>query len=335
MASLGIYVNPMAGRDVRRVAARASTMTFEAKRDAVARIAAGADALGVTDIFVVEEPFRLASVALQWMPLKARVHVLKTPLTNSAADCEAAVAAFLAQGVRTIVSLGGDGTNRVIARTAADVDLIPLSTGTNNVFPVLAEPTVAGMAAALSARGMLPESLRPRCKLLHVARGNGVRDVAVVDAVLLANDFIGNLRQFDPKRLRQILLLRAEPDAIGTSPIGGFLEVVEAADDCGLLLRMADPDAAATKPVHAPLSPGWFGTVQVADVQRIPFDQPVRIHGPGVLALDGDREHKLPADGSATIHIRRDGPRVVQIPAAMRYAAREGLLASATAPVPK
>ena len=334
MASLGIYVNPMAGRDVRRVAARASTMTFEAKRDAVARIAAGADALGVTDIFVVEEPFRLASVALQWMPLKSRVHVLKTPLTNSAADCEAAVAAFLAQGVRTIVSLGGDGTNRVIARTAADVDLIPLSTGTNNVFPVLAEPTVAGMAAALAARGALPESLRPRCKLLHVA-SNGVRDVAVVDAVLLANDFIGNLRQFDPKRLRQILLLRAEPDAIGTSPIGGFLDVVEAADDCGLLLRMAQPGAAAKAPVYAPLSPGWFGTVRVADVQRIPLEQPVRIDGPGVLALDGDREHKLPADGSATIHIRRDGPRVVQIPAALRYAAREGLLASATAPAPK
>ena len=55
-SKLAICVNPMAGRDVRRLAARASTMTFEAKRDAVARIAAGADAVGVTDIYVVDEP---------------------------------------------------------------------------------------------------------------------------------------------------------------------------------------------------------------------------------------------------------------------------------------
>ena len=114
-----------------------------------------------------------------------------------------------------------------------------------------------------------------------------------------------------------------------------LLHVASANGDCGLLLRMAPRGGAARAPVHVPLAPGWFGTVRVADVQRIPFNQPAQIHGPGVLALDGDREHKLPADGAATIHIRRDGPRVVQISAALRYAAREGLLASATAPAPK
>jgi len=41
MRALGICVNPMSGRDVRRLAGRASTMTHEAKRDIVARIATG------------------------------------------------------------------------------------------------------------------------------------------------------------------------------------------------------------------------------------------------------------------------------------------------------
>lgn len=333
MASVAIYVNPMAGRDVRRVAARASTMTFEAKRDAVARIAAGADAAGATDIFVVEEPFRLATMALQWMQLAARLHVLKTPITNTAADTEAAVAAFLDAGATTIVSLGGDGTNRIIARAAKNVDLVPLSTGTNNVFPVLAEPTLAGMAAGLAARGLLPAELRPRCKLLHVAAANGAEDVAVVDAVLLADDFTGNLRQFDADRLRRILLLRAEPDAIGTSPIGGFLDVVTADDDCGLLLETtptADSPPAAR--VYAPLSPGWFRTVKVVAARRIPFDEPVRFEGTGVLALDGDREHKLAPAAPARVCIRRDGPRVLRVGSALRYAARQGLLAAHRAP---
>ena len=325
MASIAICVNPMAGRDVRRVAARASTMTFEAKRDAIARIAAGADALGVADIFIVEEPFRLATVALQWMPLKAVVHVLDVPVDHAASDTEAAVAAFVERGVRTIVSLGGDGTNRAIARAEQDIDLIPLSTGTNNVFPLLVEPTVAGMAAGLAARGLLPEQLRPPCKLLHVALADGTRDVGVIDAAYLEGDFIGNMRPFDADKLRLLLLTRAEPDAIGTSPIGGYVDVVEAADDCGLLLRTG----AAGGRLNAPISPGLFRELSVAGAERIPFDTPVPFRGRGVLALDGDREHRLSERQAARVTIRRDGPRVVDVAQAMRYAARRGLLSGA------
>ena len=322
-AKLAICVNPMAGRDVRRLAARASTMTFEAKRDAVARIAAGADAVGVTDIYVADEPFRIASVALEWIPLRARVHLLKTPIRHDASDTEAAVAAFLDNGATAFVSLGGDGTNRAIARAASDIDLVPLSTGTNNVFPVLAEPTVAGMAAGLAARGALDDRLKPRCKVLHVAFQDGVADIALVDAAYLAEDFTGNMRPFDAGKLRQIMLTRAEPDAIGMSPVGGHLTVVGADDDHGLLLRMGPGQR-----VRAPVSPGLFREVAVANADILPFDTPVLFRGNGVLALDGDRDHKLKPDRSAHITLRRDGPRVIDVPAAMRFAARTGLLAT-------
>ena len=60
---LALCVNPMSGRDVRRLAARATNMTHEAKRDIVARVAAGADAVGVTDIYIAREPFRIAEGA--------------------------------------------------------------------------------------------------------------------------------------------------------------------------------------------------------------------------------------------------------------------------------
>ena len=114
--AVAICVNPMSGRDVRRLAARATNMTHEAKRDIVARVAAGADALGATDLYVTREPFRIASAALEHMPLNARVHVLDPPIRNSAEDTEASVRAFLEAGCTTLVSLGGDGTNRAIVR---------------------------------------------------------------------------------------------------------------------------------------------------------------------------------------------------------------------------
>ena len=59
---------------------------------------------------------------------------------------------------------------------------------------------------------------------------------------------------------------------------------------------------------------------------RIPFDTPVVFRGEGVLALDGDRDHWLRDGRSAAVSIRRDGPWVIDVPRAMRWAVRTGLL---------
>ena len=328
-AHIGICVNPMAGRDVRRLAARATNMTHEAKRDMVARIAAGADAVGVSHIHVAREPFRIAAEALSMLPLRAKVHVVETPLRHDARDTEAVIRAFLEAGVTTVVTLGGDGTNRAIARVARDIDLIPISVGTNNVFPAMVEPTTAGMVAGLVAADRFGSStedcpFRTRCKLLHVRLTDGTTDVGLVDAALLAGDVVGNMLPFDANRLRRILLTRSEPDAVGTSAIGGLVDVVDADDDCGLLVELGGNRGGRV--VNAPLSPGLFSHIEVVAAHRIPFDTPVLFPGPGVLALDGDRDHRLGNHDAATLQIRRDGPWVIDVPAAMRLAVREGMM---------
>jgi hypothetical protein len=319
---LAICVNPMSGRDVRRLAARASNMTHEAKRDIVARVAAGADAVGVTDIYVTREPFRIASLALEYMELKARVHILDHPIANDATDTARQVHAFLAAGCDTIVSLGGDGTNRAIVRTASDINLVALSTGTNNVFPQLLEPTIGGMVAGFVAAGRLPhERLARRAKVIRIRMSNGAADVGLIDAALLKNDFVGNFLPFDAARLVRILLTRAEPDSVGMSPIGGFLDPVGAADDCGLLVEMG-----SGRSFLAPLSPGLFRQVSVGAHARIPLQTPVVFHGPAVLALDGDRDHKLEVGDTATLSIVRDGPWLFDVAAAMRHAVAHGMI---------
>lgn len=337
-ARVGLCVNPMSGRDVRRLAGRASTMTHEAKRDLVARIAAGADAVGATDLYVTREPYNIAAGALELMPLSARVHVLDLELRNDASDTERSVKAFLEAGVETLVSLGGDGTNRAIIRALGQsarsepVTLLPLSTGTNNVFPTLTEPTVVGMAAGLNAVGLLRDAdLGRRAKVLHVAgtdgHGRAVADVGLIDAVLLHPDHPGNLLPFDPELMSLIFLSRAEATAIGMSPIGGLLEEVLEADDAGLLVELG----AGGERFLAPVSPGYFRPVSVRSVQRMPFDVPVLFPGPGVLALDGDRDHKLPEPGAMTVTLRRSGPAVLDAPAAMRWAVGAGIITGALA----
>ena len=345
--AVGICVNPMSGRDVRRLAARATTMTHEAKRDIVARIGAGAAALGATDLFVAKEPFRIATAALEHAGLAARVHVLDLPITNSAVDTEASVRAYLSAGCSVLVSVGGDGTNRAIVRAleaarrdpllgrqAGAVQLIALSTGTNNVFPTLVEPTVAGMAAAIHARGdLLDRGVSRRCKVLHVGgqrlndAAHPLPDVGLIDAVLLGGDFVGNLLPFDVTRIEQVLLTRALPASIGMSPIGGLIDPVDETADQGLLLDL-DPEQRSpdARVLTAPLSPGWLQRVRVRSARRIGFDVPVAFSGPGVLALDGDRDHKLGSAHALHVEIRRDGPLVVDVEATMRLAAREGLV---------
>lgn len=321
---LGLAVNPMSGRDVRRLAARATNMTHEAKRDIVARVAAGAEAMGVSDIYITREPFQISSMALDHMGLKANVHLIEHPLANDATDTERSVRQFVDAGCTTLVSLGGDGTNRAIVRTCSDIDLIPLSTGTNNVFPVLAEPTVAGMVAGLNACGKLDAApqLKRRVKVLHVKAGDRT-DVGLIDAVLLRNDNVGNLLPFDADRIAQVFLSRAEPNSIGMSPIGGLIRPVHAEDDHGLLITTGEDG----DPVLAPLSPGLFRHVKVSSVSDIAFDIAVPFRGLGVLALDGDRDLWIREGETATVTLRRDGPFVIDIEAAMRWAVAEGMMA--------
>lgn len=321
---LGLFVNPMSGRDVRRIAARATNMTHEAKMDMIARVAVGADRVGVDELCIFDEPFRISTQALAWVELKAKVRVFKLNLKHNKEDTEQAMSILMQEGVDTVVALGGDGTHRVIVRRAPHITLVPLSTGTNNVFPISVEPTIAGMAAALAARGELPADkldISPPCKVLHVDMSDGTSDLALIDAVLLVDDFVGNFMPYDSHKIKDMVLSCALPDAIGMSPIGGLVNVVEKSDDFGLYLKLG-----AGHEFHAPISPGYFQPVSTQSATKLELDQTVSLRGPGVVALDGDREHRLKDGESAKVTLRRDGCNVLDVSATMRHAVAESIL---------
>ena len=74
------------------------------------------------------------------------------------------------------------------------------------------------------------------------------------------------------------------------------------------------------------MSPGLFGEVTVDGTARLELNQSLDFLGPGVIALDGDRDHRLLSGEHVQIKVCRDGPRVFDVAAVMRAAVQAGLL---------
>jgi hypothetical protein len=328
-ATVGLLANPLSGRDVRRLAARASTTTPEIKRDQVARAAIGAVAGGATRLLVMREPFRISTSAVENLELGIPIEQLDVGAQLRAVDTERAVRAMREAGCGALVVLGGDGTQRIVARSWPDAPLVPLSTGTNNVFPISVEATAAGAAAGVvaSGRGDAGAGCR-RSGCVRVEIEGEAPDLALIDAVLLVDDAVGNFMPFEPARIRRVVLAVASPAAVGTSPIGGLLEPCSAGDEFGVEVRCI-PHEAGGRALLAPISPGLYRTVHVEQARRLALDEPTVVEGPGVLAFDGDRERTLAPGQRATLRIVRDGPRVIDVGAALAEAARSGAFVDA------
>lgn len=322
--TVGLIANPMSGRDVRRLMGRALQLTPEMKRNAIQRAVIGAVASGARRILLMRDVFRSAESAVESLRLHAHIDFLDLPLETAAADTLRAGEALRKAGCGAVVVLGGDGTNRVLARAWRDAPVVPISTGTNNVFPRQIEATVAGAAAGLVACGAVAlDEVATPAKLIEAEFADGRADLALVDAALLEGDHPGSLLHFDPAQLRHLVLTRAEPAAVGMSPIGGLLHPTGAGDERGVEVRCTAPQGGG-RVLLVPVSPGIYRQAHVAHARELPLGETVVMRGPGVVAFDGDRQRRLAAGEPLRLRVVRDGPRVVDEGRALALAARRG-----------
>ena len=322
LATVGLIANPMSGRDVRRFQGRALQQTPDMKRNQIQRAVIGAAAGGAQRVLLLRDVFRSAENAIQNLRLHASLEFLDVAVETTAADTLRAAEALRKEGCGALVVLGGDGTNRIVARAWRDAPVVPISTGTNNVFPRQLEATVAGAAAGLVASGAVPlDAVATPAKVVEAEYEDGRRDLALVDAALLEGDHPGSLLHFDPAQLRHLLLTRAEPAAVGMSPVGGLLHPTGAEDDFGVEVRLAE----GGRPLLVPVSPGIYRHAQVAGSRRVELGEQVTMTGPGVIALDGDRQRRLEPGERVRLRVVRDGPRVIDEGRALRAAAELGV----------
>ena len=220
--------------------------------------------------------------------------------------------------------MGGDGTSRAACKGARQTPILPLSTGTNNVFPVMAEATVAGLAAGvLACGGVSRDEGCTRPTYLEVLVNEEVRDLALVDAAVYDDVFLASRAVWDITRVRQLFFSRCKPESIGLSAVGGQLERVGPEEPRGLALDL-DPDFACK--VRAAICPGLFADVGVVKVRpmRPGVAVPVGLT-PCVLALDGEREVEVRGEECAAVRLAEDRLYVADVEKILEYARQRGI----------
>ncbi len=333
-SAVGIIANPAAGRDIRRLVAQASVFPIAEKRNMITRIFSALGAVGVSTCYMIPDESGIADrvkraidhgppVGQVW----PEVEFLDMPIEGTPADTLEATARMVERGVGGIVVLGGDGTNRLVAQACDGVPLTSLSTGTNNVFPMMREATIAGLAAGMVATGALTrEEAARRNKVLRVTIDGTPRDIALVDVCVSGETWTGAKALWRADALDQLFVTFAEADAIGLSSIAGLVRPVSRDDPTGVAIDLAAAPGAA-RTVSAPLAPGLMaeiGVERVADLEAgVPH--PIRLER-GVVALDGEREIAFGPNERVAVVLQPDGPLTVEIARAMALAAQSGLL---------
>ena len=337
-SAIGIIANPMSGRDIRRLVARASVFPNAEKTNMVLRLISAAGALGVHRVHMSTDAMGVAAGVLRaaskrrprdgrWPELD--FHELADP-TGDAEDTRQLVRAMCARGARVIVLLGGDGTVRAAAAECGDVPVLPLSTGTNNALPEMWEATVAGSAAALVATGQVPAAeVSYRAKALRV-RSGGAEEIALVDVCVSTVSHVGARALWEVGTLSELYCAFAEPHAIGLSSIAGLLAPTSRTDPSGVLVRLAG-GAAAPRQVLAPIAPGVLAPVGVLEVAALAAGRPVRSAVTrGTVAVDGERELEFGPAAPVTVTLGVDGPTVLDVRAVLARAAERRLLVATT-----
>jgi len=322
MRAVGLVANPASGKDIRRLAGKASVFDNREKLAIVRRAVIGAIAAGARRFVYMSDSHGIVkqAIAETTIPRGVRFEALPSSGTASAMDTIVAAEQMAQKDCAVVLVLGGDGTNRAFVRGWRDATLVSLSTGTNNVCPVMAEATVAGMALGLIAAGTVASRLvATQAKVIDVDIEEAEQDIALIDAVITRDAFIGAKALLDPSQLKEALLCRAEPAAVGITSLGGLVRPVSDKDDFGLHLTFAK----GGRQLLAPMGPGMFAKVEIGKTRLVKFDQAVKASGPSVIALDGERERVIAPGQRIEMRISRRGPWVVDLAATLQRAAKQ------------
>ena len=331
---VGIIANPASGRDIRRLVAHGTVFDNNEKTAIVRRVLLGLDAVGIRRVaYMPEHDFGILPRALTGLherALELEALPLEMSVLDTSVDSTLAAQLLAEQGAGCIITLGGDGTNRAVARGCGSVPLVPISTGTNNVFPTFLEGTIAGMAAGLIASGIQDERIIRKAPRLEVRVNSTAVENALVDVVVSSLPFVGSRAIWDLSTVREVVLSRVAPTAIGLSALGVALlnSSTEAEAQQGMHIILGK----GNRQILAPLAPGLVKWVGISSYRRLSADEIVRFQtGNGTIALDGEREIELADTSVVEVKLCADGPLVVDVPAALAAAAHTGYLSR---PVP-
>ena len=335
MPLVGMIANPAASKDIRRLVAQGRVVPDWEKVNTLKRALLGLQAVGVDRVVAMPDSSHLVARARDDANLSLELESLDMPALYTEGDTVRAAQMMEEMGVGCVITLGGDGTNRAVAKGSALIPIVAVSTGTNNVFPTMIEGTLAGLAAGLVVQGDLDLSrVTVVSKMLEIYIDGQYQDMALVDVALSRERFVATRAIWDMSTIYEVFLTRAEPSSIGLSSIGGRLQPLSLEEEGGLYYRLADSvgtvaanrDPDTSIKVLAPIAPGMISTVPVADWRLLEEGERVPVEPRFcTIALDGERSISVTPDHKVEVGITRTGPPVVQVELVLETAATLGL----------
>ena len=335
MPLVGMIANPAASKDIRRLVAQGRVVPDWEKVNTLKRALLGLQAVGVDRVVAMPDSSHLVARARDDSNLSLELESLDMPALYTEGDTVRAAQMMEEMGVGCVITLGGDGTNRAVAKGSSAIPIVAVSTGTNNVFPTMIEGTLAGLAAGLVVQGELDLSrVTVVSKMLEIYIDGQYQDMALVDVALSRERFVATRAIWDMSTIYEVFLTRAEPSSIGLSSIGGRLQPLSLEEEGGLYYRLANSDGAESASrnpdnsikVLAPIAPGMISTVPISDWRPLVEGERVPVEPRFcTIALDGERSISVTPEHKVEIGISRTGPPVVQVELVLETAAKLGL----------
>ncbi|MFP4021727.1 MAG: ATP-NAD kinase family protein [Halanaerobium sp.] len=302
--SVGIIANPASGRDIRRLVAHGSVFDNAEKVNIVRRILLALNKLNIDKVYIMPDSFGIGSEAVNGLwgeekeNFKLDVKIVEMPIAGSAEDSFNASCIMEKKDVDLIIVLGGDGTSRVVVKALKKTPIMSLSTGTNNVFPIMAESTMLGLAAALFCNLSKEDRRKVKrpIKCIFVIKNGEIVDIALIDAVVVNESYIGSRAIWHTELLEEILVTRSTSHDIGMVSIAGRLAEVTAKERGGVFFKVGDKDNSAEKVVKAAIAPGVIKDIPIEKWKKVKQGEEIRLPSKKrIIALDGERELSVKA----------------------------------------
>lgn len=332
-SNVGIIANPHSGKDVRRIVSLASSFSNHEKLLILKRVVSGLVASKVDNVYLLKDAGTLGQSVLEEKDSflenteNTTLHLLDINANGTTEDSIKSANLMKKMKLDVIIALGGDGTSRAVSKGCGNIPLIPLSTGTNNVFPQNIEGTIAGLAAGFYAKD--PEfysSHVSRTKSFSLSFESGKKEKALVDIALVRESYAGAKAVWDISKIEFLAFTCCIPGSLGLSSIGCSFVAISPEDDEGLLLKLSNKKTKHGKIVMSPIAPGLIVPVNVSSYEKIKMKEPFeyRTSSDSVLAFDGEREVVLKKGESFSIMMNYKGPKVLEVYEIMRNAAERG-----------
>ena len=310
--TIGLVVNPAAGKDIRRLVAHGSVFGNREKVNYTIRILLGFDQITTAPIKLIymPDPYELIETVIDEVGKSLKnIEFEKAPITVFGDEADTThFAQYISKkpNVSALVVLGGDGTNRLVAKYSRKIPLFSISAGTNNVFADNIEPTICGTALGYFINGWVKkDQVLERKKILRIFQENIEKGIALVDVVLLDKKEIGARAVWDSSLVKLVVVTQTDSMKTGLSTIVDRVIKISSQDPYG---GYVFPNRSG-RMVGVAIAPGLVQKIGIGEWGYLQENQSIPInHTDGIIALDGERELPVRSGEKWTVLLDRNGP---------------------------